>query len=77
MKEDLEIWSKKVKPGGLIAGDDYINWPDVSKAVKEFTEAHSITFNVQGNKWWFINPPINLINYTYCTKLLISPLITT
>lgn len=56
VRDDLNRWSCKVRPGGLIAGDDYINWPGVSKAVREFTQAHRISFNVQGNKWWFIKP---------------------
>lgn len=33
---DIEAWLPKIKPGGLIAGDDYSNsWPDVMRAVNE------------------------------------------
>jgi predicted O-methyltransferase YrrM len=35
VKEDIKLWLPKVKPGGLLAGHDYINWPGVKKAVDE------------------------------------------
>jgi hypothetical protein len=34
VKRDIDIWEKKVKPGGCVLGHD-IDWPDVRKAVKE------------------------------------------
>lgn len=41
---DLELWSKKVKPGGLLAGDDYREgawWNGgVKRAVDEFSARH-------------------------------------
>lgn len=41
VKEDNEIWVKKVKPGGLLAGHDY-NFPEVRKAVDEFANGRQI-----------------------------------
>jgi predicted O-methyltransferase YrrM len=38
---DIRAWYPKVKPGGLITGDDYI-WGTVRKAVHEFFESKSI-----------------------------------
>jgi len=40
VKDDLNLWSKKVKPGGFICGHDYwasgAAWPGVKSAVDEF-----------------------------------------
>ena len=35
VKADLEAWWPKIKPGGVMAGDDY-RWSGVNKAVTEF-----------------------------------------
>jgi predicted O-methyltransferase YrrM len=36
VKQDITTWLPKVKIGGVIAGDDYVQgWPDVIKAVDE------------------------------------------
>jgi hypothetical protein len=44
--EDIEEWSKKVKPGGIICGHDYIENPErkygVIKAVNEYCEENNI-----------------------------------
>jgi predicted O-methyltransferase YrrM len=46
VKADIEAWLPKIKPGGLLAGDDYqSSWPGVIKAVDELPE-HTVT------KWW-------------------------
>lgn len=47
-KEDLAIWSKKVKKGGIISGHDYINGHrgitfGVKQAVNEFVKEHNIS----------------------------------
>ena len=34
VKQDIDLWEKKVKPGGCVLGHD-IDWPDVQKAVTE------------------------------------------
>ncbi len=37
VRDDLAAWVPKVKPGGIVAGDDYRNasWPGVERAVNE------------------------------------------
>jgi predicted O-methyltransferase YrrM len=54
VKENLYLWSKKVKPGGIISGHDYGGkWKGVKKAVDEFInkdKLHIEDFYV----WWTI-----------------------
>jgi len=47
--QDIIEWSKKVRPGGIVAGHDYYHsgTEGVAKAVKAYTKAHRI-------KPWFI-----------------------
>ena len=46
---DIRAWYPKVKPGGLITGDDYI-WGTVKKAVHEYFESKSIlSFKCDGD----------------------------
>ena len=41
VKEDIKVWYPKVKKGGILAGDDYVDgWPGVIKAVKEMLPEH-------------------------------------
>lgn len=62
VSEDIEIWTPKVKKGGLVSGHDY-NIPDVAKAVLEYCKKHKIKLETRVNKllvnagpldWWFI-----------------------
>jgi hypothetical protein len=39
VKADIQAWLPKVKPGGMLAGDD-INWPGVNRAVAELLPGH-------------------------------------
>ena len=42
VKEDIKVWLPKVKKGGILAGDDYVDgWPGVIKAVKEMLPEHT------------------------------------
>jgi predicted O-methyltransferase YrrM len=51
VKEDIIAWLPKVKKGGIICGDDYIEgWPGVIKAVNEFFPK----VNVIGNQQWYV-----------------------
>ena len=54
--KDLETWFTKVKPGGIIFGDDYLRPYGVTKAVNEFSFKHKITpcFSDYGNQYFFI-----------------------
>ena len=49
VKEDIIYWSPKVKPGGLIVGDDYLTFSEVRKAVKELFPNHNDFENT-----WFV-----------------------
>lgn len=46
--EDLKLWFPKLKHGGCIAGHDYIDAPDVHKAVNQFFNKK---VRVDGNCW--------------------------
>lgn len=48
VKADLEAWYPKVKPGGHIAGHDYISDPRVKQAVDEFFKG---SFSGDENCW--------------------------
>jgi hypothetical protein len=54
VKKDIQAWLPKVKPGGILAGDDYIEgWDGVIKAVNE-----CFGWNVQkefvGSQTWYV-----------------------
>jgi len=56
VKRDLNDWLPKLKRGGVIAGHDYVDYPEfgVIKAVDEFIEEHGFEmtiFNTEGGDW--------------------------
>jgi len=54
IKENLCIWTSKVKRGGLIAGHDYGNkWKGIKKAVDEFVPEDRLKIE-QFAVWWCI-----------------------
>lgn len=54
IKENLRIWSKKVKPGGLISGHDYGGkWGGIKKAVDEFVPKNKLHIE-KYTVWWYI-----------------------
>ncbi len=63
-RPDVEIWSQKVKKGGLVAGHDYWLHEGVRRAVEEYCQENHIFLNrtdsqdenVHNRKddWWFI-----------------------
>lgn len=69
VKEDIEEWAKKVRPGGIVAGDDYYMTRagnlGVIQAAQEYADAHNyelhstlwdLTQEVVDNQqpaWWF------------------------
>lgn len=59
-KQDIEIWYKKVKSGGIIGGDDYATiWPGVPQAVNEFFQALELVVNTDKDAprvWWVQKP---------------------
>jgi hypothetical protein len=56
IKENIELWKKKVKNGGIISGHDYGNkkWPDIKKAVDEFFYKDSLYTDLNSYVWWSI-----------------------
>jgi predicted O-methyltransferase YrrM len=50
--EDLEVWNKKIKLGGIIAGHDF-NWGPVSKAIYEFFGRPPVSV-FEDNSWFYI-----------------------
>jgi len=50
---DIQAWLPKVKPEGVICGDDYIDgWPGVVQAVNDSFINHSIS--KIGNQQWYV-----------------------
>lgn len=46
--QDLIAWTKKVRPGGIVSGDDYYQFrkAGVIEAVDAYTKVHGIKFNL-------------------------------
>jgi predicted O-methyltransferase YrrM len=70
VRDDVTEWTKKVKPGGIVAGDDYYVMKSgnrgVIDAVDEYTLAHGYALNIIPHshldrrdrfpQWYFIKP---------------------
>jgi len=50
--EDLTMWNKKVKKGGIISGHDF-NWSPVSRAIYEFFDKSPVSV-FEDNSWFYI-----------------------
>lgn len=54
VSQDLNLWWPKLKPGGVICGDDYA-WPSVAVAVDGFARRTGLAVKVlYDNKFWII-----------------------
>jgi len=59
VKQDLELWQPKVKPGGYVMGHDW-PYPSVQQALNEYLSEHKFTFHEQSghlhgyHDWWFV-----------------------
>ena len=53
-KKDIEMWSPKVRDGGILCGHDYENpdWVEVKKAVDEMYPNAEILPEGVGKIWW-------------------------
>lgn len=52
-KQDLEVWSKKIKPGGVLCGHDWEQREDnmgVQRGIKKFIQNNNLVLNV-GTSW--------------------------
>ncbi|MEM8856074.1 MAG: class I SAM-dependent methyltransferase [Pseudomonadota bacterium] len=52
---DIETYWKLLRPGGILAGDDFV-WPGVARAVVHFSDTVKRPFNVDSPKWWIEKP---------------------
>ncbi|HEA46571.1 MAG TPA: class I SAM-dependent methyltransferase [Candidatus Pacearchaeota archaeon] len=52
--EDIELYYKKLKQGGIIGGDDFDHeyLPEVKNAVMDFVNKHKLQLNVKLQDWW-------------------------
>jgi hypothetical protein len=50
VRDDLELSRRKVRPGGILAGDDY-DWPEVRRAVNQFLEEHGLSARLFGSQF--------------------------
>ena len=55
IKENLMIWTPKVKVGGIVSGHDYNNgkWSGIKKAVDEFVPKDKLNVITDCYVWWF------------------------
>jgi len=56
VKNDIQAWYPKVKPGGILAGHDYCcGWPEVIKAVNDFVLENNLFLSQAGyEQCWVI-----------------------
>lgn len=54
VKTDIQVWTPKVRKGGIISGHDYINKPKygVIKAVHECFVMQELHVNLRHKVWW-------------------------
>lgn len=50
VKNDIEAWYSKIKPGAILAGHDFHleDWPGVFNAVMEFVQTNDLDLNLTG-----------------------------
>jgi hypothetical protein len=59
--KDMETWYPKIRPGGVLCGDDY-NLMTTKKVVKDFCQKHNLEFDYSENsdphppEFWIIKP---------------------
>ena len=54
---DIEAYFSLLDSGGMIFGDDYINWEGVRQAVDEFAAHKSVELQILENNFWVIKKP--------------------
>lgn len=52
---DLKAWMPRLKPGGILCGDDW-NWPAVRRAVLNFACEKGLAIDPIGNFWRLYHP---------------------
>lgn len=59
VKQDIAEWYDLLRPGGILAGHDYIEGEGVVPAVDEFIKATGLTLNLTDDhmkSWWVVKP---------------------
>jgi hypothetical protein len=57
VKRDMQVWWPKVKPGGMMVGDDMRrSFPGVKTASQEFAKEHGLTWNKSSGCWLLDKP---------------------
>ena len=58
MREDLALWARAVRPGGVLSGHDYAyTFPGVVQAVHELAAASGWALHLGPHAtWWFRLP---------------------
>jgi len=51
--KDLTIWCEKLKPNGIIWGDDF-GWVPVRKAIQDFSKLNKMNINRLSNGKWYL-----------------------
>jgi hypothetical protein len=55
VKEDIECWYPKIRPGGILAGHDYCSsFPGVEKATREYFEPLGKEIELDHNSVWIV-----------------------
>lgn len=54
VKEDINLWLPKIKPGGIIGGHDYKNLPRFPGVHKAVDELFPFTAVIDGDHTWFV-----------------------
>lgn len=54
VRNDILTYYPKIKTGGVIGGHDYINIPDVRRAVDEFAHENNLYVNSKNMDWWIL-----------------------
>ncbi len=54
VKNDIKLWTPKIRSGGILSGDDYNTWEGVPQAVNEFIKETNLKLNFvyRGRIWW-------------------------
>ena len=52
--QDIEIWTKKVKIGGIVAGHDIFSSVDVFKALNNYCLKNDLYYEILAPDWYFI-----------------------
>lgn len=56
VKKDINIYYKKILPGGIISGHDYPDILDVKRAVDEFADTNNLYVYLSHLDWWITKP---------------------